>query len=417
MRFKNYLILSLLILSGCTEFQSVQNSELNNLNQSDKPLVSYEAFDSSTGHYQESALLDDPYVETYGYYKLQKRSTYNYQTQGQGDPDKRVNIVFIGDGYTQAEQQKYQDQVNNIISKFLNTHPMSSYKNLFLFHRIDIISDKSGVSNFSKGINIDSPLGMLEGCYGLERLLCINVELAKQAAASAPKADMIFALANTQNYGGAGYRNPALSTLSGGNLNSFELALHEFGHSFAQLGDEYEATGSSTNDCLKSANASQYDLNTLLSKNLKWYRWLDLNHVGAFKGTCYTSNHYRPTDNSKMRTLGRDFEEINSEQIIFSIYKHAALVDKHTPEGKYKADGSLFVHPSSDFAKVEWELNGKSLKQFYNNRHLDTKDLNLKKGTHRLIAKITDTTELVRDETSRNTLMTKIFKWKIVKLK
>lgn len=383
-----------------------------------KNKVVYEAA-LSDGHLHTSQILEDPYQADYSERApLHKLSGLNVTTIGRGPEQNRINIVFLGDGYGRDDLPKYRAQVDAIIHRFLAASPMNRFQNHFLFHRIELESEKSGISDSSKNKDVSTPLRMLRGCHGIERLICIDVQQAQLAASAAPKVDLIFALANTADYGGAGYRDPAIATFAGGNSDSFELALHEFGHSFADLADEYEDPGSDPKTCELKSNASVFDATTLLRHKHKWFRWLDLPEVDAFRGACYGSIAYRPTFNSKMRTLGRPFDVVSSEQIILKIYQKLKPLDGYTPEGKYLARGRVYAQPiPSNTGELRWFLNGKEADHLLNMTVVELKDLDLRTGKNRLEARFTERSAQVRDEESRQALMTQNLKWTLQKLK
>ena len=60
-----------------------------------------------------------------------------------GTPANRVDITILGDGYTQAELQKYRDDVQALMTQFFNNDPFREYRNFFNVHRIDVISTQS----------------------------------------------------------------------------------------------------------------------------------------------------------------------------------------------------------------------------------------------------------------------------------
>ncbi len=412
---KNFLILNIVFLfvSACS-FNTFELSTPSQGLEVNSNKVFYEHFDDQ-GNFQQAQTFTDPYKELYGQQNFKLRSNYPYETIGEGPINKRVNVVFIGDGYTKSELSKYKDQVNTFIASFKKMQAIEPYKDLFLFHRIDIASNKSGLGTIDLALP-QSPLGMMENCNGISRLLCINVELAMAAVSSVPKADLVFAFANTEKYGGAGYRNPHIATVSGGNVHAFELALHEFGHSFANLSDEYDYPGSDPIACMNGPNASATDASDIKIKKSKWFRWLDLPHVSSFMGACYVRDSYRPTFNSKMRTLGRPFEEVNNEQIVLSIYNSANFVDAHTPEGKYAASGFLYIRTPKGLGLTKhWYVNGKRIKEFDGIDDLDVSKAVKKSGENKVELVITDNTSFVRDEVQRQAKMQKRIQWTLIK--
>lgn len=324
----------------------------------------------------------------------------------------RIQVVYVGDGYTKEEMQKYRDDVQAQIQAFIEQEPFKTYQKYFAFHVIEIASEESGVSDSANELK-KTAFEMHYGCGGIDRLLCINLSKLSQVLEKAPKADIVFALANSEKYGGAGYLSPAVATLAARNKSSTELAFHEIGHSFGKLIDEYETTDGSAN-CNSYQNVSSVDRHEMLSKKLKWFRWLDQNHISTFKGACYSQNFYRPTENSKMRSLKRPFEEVNVEQLIKRIHEKVKLTEKI--QSKKLASGHMLIDlslmkPINHNLQVTWYLNDQEISQFRNSSNMNTASLKLSHQSATLKLVVQDNTSMVRDESFRKKYMTETHKW------
>lgn len=415
--FSALLITSLTLLSACSVQIALPTAE--KLKPVSQGQVIYEGVLDS-GRLHSKMVLADVHTESAEERSelLQTLDRPKVVTVGSGDPENRINIVFVGDGYTQEDLEKYRRQVDAVIQMFLQTSPMVHFKNHFLFHRVEVLSRNEGISDSSKGIQKETPLRMLRGCHGIERLICIDTQRAAHMASFAPRADMIFAMANTFEYGGAGYRNPAIATFSGDNLHSFELALHEFGHSFADLADEYEYAGSDSESCTKKANASLESAASMLASKTKWFRWLDLPEVDSFRGGCYSTTAFRPTIDSKMRTLGQPFDVVSSEQVVLKIFEKVQPIDSFTPEGNYRATGTLHVFPiPSASAMLKWYVNGNEATEHLNQNNVRIDSLGLRKGKNTIEARFLEGTTFVRDLQKRQQFLEKNLKWTLQKLK
>jgi len=159
---------------------------------------------------------------------------------GSGPSSNRIDLVIVGDGYTAGEMPLYESQADATVQAMCAEEPFASYAGLFLAHRVDVVSNESGVDNDpDEGVNRDTAMDMAFWCNDIERLLCINVSKAIGFANAAPAREQVLALANSTKYGGAGYRDSDLGTVSGGNGFADWIAIHELGHSFGNLADEY----------------------------------------------------------------------------------------------------------------------------------------------------------------------------------
>ena len=233
------------------------------------------------------------------------------------DPNKRLDMVFVGDGYQTAQLGAYTSQVSNIVATFFAIEPYLTYREYFSVHRVDVVSADPGVDNDPvQGITRNTALNMGYWCSGIERLLCVDVGLAYSYAANAPQANLVAAIANSTKYGGAGYATNDLATGAGSNTESIGIMQHEFGHALGNLADEYDYGGPATwtGGEVSMVNASIYPSAQMNTLQTKWHRWLGVNLpafdglVSTYQGANYSLNGiYRPTNNSMMRSLGRPF--------------------------------------------------------------------------------------------------------------
>lgn len=337
-----------------------------------------------------------------------------------GSPANRVNIVIVGDGYTASELDTYADHVDTTMVGYFAQKPLKTYASYFNVYRVDVISNESGVdeSDADPAVYRDTALDMYYNCGGTARLLCINVSKALDAASNAPVVDQVIAMANSTRYGGAGYSN--LATLAGGNGSSVELALHEFGHSFGKLADEYSYGGAETYTGSEpsSINNSIYDVSEQLSRQTKWYRWMDLLNVDAFEGARYSQyGIYRPTSNSKMRSLGMPFDQVNMEQLIFQIYSYVSPIDHATPQSVeplpyYKTLYVTPMQPPNHSLDIQWSIDGVEIDGAIGDTFKPS-SVWISDGIHEVSVTVVDNTTKVRDESKRQSLMTESRSWPI----
>jgi len=296
-----------------------------------------------------------------------------------GPTDNRIDMVFVGDGYKADEiETTYVDHVNAGIDYFFGgiQDPFPRYQNFFNVHRVNVISNESGADQPPSGIFRDTALDASYWWDGItERLLSVNQGKATIAAGTALAGggiglEMRIAVVNDSKYGGAG---GYWATYAGGNFSATEVALHEIGHSFASLADEYESgegvyTGPEPSEPNVTATPA-----TPTSPG-KWDRWddyVDPDHpqigpVGYYEGGYYHEEGiYRPTIDSKMRSLYDPFNAISREAIIAEIY---GIV---TPLDGFLDNSTALLDPSSvwvetidpDVINVSWLLDGVLLAQ------------------------------------------------------
>jgi len=243
--------------------------------------------------------------------------------QQTGTPATRYDLVFVGDGYTAAEQELFHSQVLARWAQLTAIEPFRTLKDKFNVWQVSAVSAESGSDNDpTQGVVKNTALGGGFWCGGLDRLVCVDETVAKAYAALAPGADQALILVNSTTYGGSG---GSVTVSSGGNTLSGDIVTHELGHSIGGLADEYGGTGVHPGGEPAEPNVSLADAETLREQQLKWYSYLgrptpDGGVIGAFEGGAYFDQGvYRPSENSMMRSLGNEFNLIGIDRLTAAI--------------------------------------------------------------------------------------------------
>lgn len=154
-----------------------------------------------------------------------------------GHPHKCVDIVIMSEGFTRREMDRF-DSICNLFEKALFTYePFKSNRNKFNISRVYVPSMQSGVSN--TGFLVPTFFGFQYGTFGMERYIGTWSQYPLMLAASAVPCDHILVFANSKVYGGGGIYNQ-YAVFASSHSQTIEGMIHEFGHSFANLDDEYE---------------------------------------------------------------------------------------------------------------------------------------------------------------------------------
>jgi hypothetical protein len=155
-----------------------------------------------------------------------------------GNVANHVDIVILGDGYTAAEMDKFHKDVTTLTDELFTVEPFKSRKADFNVRAVETPSATSGVNKPHPGVFSRTPLSMSYGAFDSERYaLSYDNRTLRDVAASVPY-DYMFILINERTYGGGGIFN-LYSTVAADNKFSRYIFVHEFGHCFAALADEY----------------------------------------------------------------------------------------------------------------------------------------------------------------------------------
>ena len=155
-----------------------------------------------------------------------------------GHPSTKVDLLVIGEGYTEAEMPKLRKDVERLVGKLFATEPFKSRKSDFNVRVLELPATKSGVHRPRTRDDRRSVTGVEYNIFDSERyVLTLDNKALRDAAASAPY-DFLEILVNEKQYGGGGIFNDQ-ATSSVDSAFSEYVFVHEFGHHFAGLGDEY----------------------------------------------------------------------------------------------------------------------------------------------------------------------------------
>jgi hypothetical protein len=155
-----------------------------------------------------------------------------------GPPAQKVDLLILGDGYTASEMEKFRADARRLSGELFTVEPFRSRKSDFNVRAIDLPSSESGISRPHAGIFRRTPLGTHYSTFDSERyILTFDNRTLRDVAGAAPY-DFLVILVNERTYGGGGIYNDQ-TTVAASNGFARYLFIHEFGHHFAALGDEY----------------------------------------------------------------------------------------------------------------------------------------------------------------------------------
>ncbi|HVE82389.1 MAG TPA: IgA Peptidase M64 [Myxococcales bacterium] len=160
------------------------------------------------------------------------------EIQRSGDPAKKVDLLILGDGYTAAERGKFEKDARKLTEILFSYSPFKERRSDFNVWGLCPAAQESGVSRPSTGIHRRSPVGATYDAFGSERYVLTFENRAFRDVAGYAPYDFVEILVNAQTYGGGGIFN-LFSTVAADSLWAPYLFIHEFGHHFAGLADEY----------------------------------------------------------------------------------------------------------------------------------------------------------------------------------
>lgn len=188
-----------------------------------------------------------------------------------GDPHSKVDLAWIAEGYTVQEFDKFKKDVDRFIAALFEVEPYDRLKDRFNIYGVFRPSAESGVDQPREGIFKETIVNSSFNALDLDRYLLTEDNKSMQDIASVVPFDAIVIMVNSERYGGGGiYNFYGLSTVD--NQLSENVFIHEFGHSFAGLGDEYYTSDVAYNDFYpKGVEPTDPNITALLDPdNVKW---------------------------------------------------------------------------------------------------------------------------------------------------
>ncbi len=302
-----------------------------------------------------------------------------------GDNDKRINLVFMGDGYTSAELNKFIADATSFSGSLFMQPPFSDYADYFNVYAIKVPSNESGTDHPGTATDVTEPVfsvGTKDTYFNtsfdtanIHRLLYTysSAIVYNVLANNFPQYDQPIIIVNSSEYGGAG--GPYATSSTGNSAD--EIVIHEIGHSLFDLKDEYYPGDALANEAI---NMTQETNPTMV----RWRNWVGSDNVGVYQhsGSGNAANWYRPHQNCKMRYLGVPFCAVCKEGIVEKIHSLVTPIDSYTPNNTtvdsptFPLDFQLnLIKPNPNTLESEWTLNGNSFATNVDDISIEATDL------------------------------------------
>ena len=247
-----------------------------------------------------------------------------------GSPEEKIDVAIVAEGYSADEAELFYEDARKTVDAILSHEPFGSFSDRFNFIAVALESKDSGVSVPGEGLWKDTALGSHFNTFYMDRYLT-TLRLRQLHDSLAGLAyEHIVILANTDTYGGGGIFNSY--TLTTAHHKAFRpVVVHEFGHSFAGLADEYYYDDQFVEFYYPDCEPWEQNITTLHDFSSKWEDmlpkvvavptsvpgtdvWAEISNgkdaasfVGVYEGGGYQSKGvYRPFPDCRMKTNAPD---------------------------------------------------------------------------------------------------------------
>jgi IgA Peptidase M64 len=362
----------------------------------------------------------------------------------------RVDILVLGDGYTAAEQATFNANAETLRLAMFDYVPFKQYANFVNWTTTFNASAQSGADHppYQAGCTSSSccadtaaqsdPRAAGAGIFvstafdgkfctsQIHRLVTINSSKIFAAASAFPGWDQLVVLVNDSVYGGSGGSIAVTTTNANANL----IVIHEYGHTFHDLADEYTSAYPgfpACSDISPSNNCEANVTNQTVPSLIKWRSWIGPSTpiptpsgtagVGLFEGARYqTTGVYRPQNSCGMRSLGAQFCPICSQAYVLKLYRGgfgtpSAGIDLIEPGTEVPSAASSVAYnvgstlnfsasvlrPSPDTVTLQWYLDGVPVSGATNST-FNFQQLTAAPASRTLELRATDNSTLVKPE-------------------
>jgi hypothetical protein len=188
-----------------------------------------------------------------------------------GPPPEVVDIAIVGEGYRRNEVDGFKADLAHAAESLLGQEPFATNRDRISIRGVLAVSADSGCDEPTRGTYRETAIGATFNSLGSERyMLTEDNRSLRDIAANAPY-DALVIMVNHARYGGGGIYN-TFCTFTADSKWADYLLLHEFGHSFAGLADEYYSSSTAYNDFYpKGYEPVEANITALLDPGkLKW---------------------------------------------------------------------------------------------------------------------------------------------------
>jgi hypothetical protein len=263
-----------------------------------------------------------------------------------GPSAKQVDLLIVADGYTAQQRDKFVADAKRLSDILLATQPFARHAASFSVRCLFVPTPESGISNPRKGIWKDSAFGLSFNAFDSDRyVLTYEDQTLRNAAAQAPY-DALILLFNERKYGGGGIYN-LWATVASDTEPAPYVFVHEFGHSFAGLADEYYNSQVAYEE-FNPAGVEPWEPNATALLDPKKLKWQDLVDSATPVPTPWNQTLYDQVDlayqKQRAEAIAQQASEERNEELMREIKAQTAVLLATEPHrGKVGAfQGSMY---------------------------------------------------------------------------
>ncbi len=197
-----------------------------------------------------------------------------------GAATEKLDLLMLGEGYAEKDLPKFHADVKKLVDLLFSYEPFKSHRSDFNVRALDLPSPETGVFRPDSKIFRRSPLSVQYGIFGSERYVLTYDDRALREAASAAPYDFLEILVNDARYGGGGIFADQATAAVDSSWAEY-LFVHEFGHDFAGLADEYYTSDVAYETGMTADKPEPWEPNVTAHPSREGLKWADLVEAGT----------------------------------------------------------------------------------------------------------------------------------------
>lgn len=283
-----------------------------------------------------------------------------------GEPASHADIAIIAEGYTKTEYKKAVKDFKKAGGIFFSQEPYKSLKSRFNLYGIFKSSSESGTDEPRQRIFRNTSVDTSFNSMNSPRYLLTESNKKLRDIASAVPYDALIIMVNSKRYGGGGIFNLYCTFTIDSNQTPY-LLMHEFGHSFSGLADEYYSSAVSYNDFYpRGVEPDEPNITALL--NPKDIKWKNLVTEGTALPTSWKKQEFdRMNDkfSDERAKINREIDSLTEKRASKDEIKRAREKLNNLIKKKEKEDHTFFLESKSRGVVGAFQGAGYSSKGLY----------------------------------------------------
>ena len=239
-----------------------------------------------------------------------------YKSHFSGDPHSKVDVVILADGYSAKDQKKFEKDLKRYTNILISQEPFKKNKNRINIYGVFKASEDSGIDEPGANIYKNTTLSTTFYSLGSERYVLTEDNKSMRDLAAQVPYDAIYIMCNSPRYGGGGIYNFYCTFVSDNQFSPY-IFLHEFGHSFGGLADEYYTSDVAYNE-FYTAGLEPVEPNITRALDPKNVKWKESLSEGIAVPTLWEKENYDKMDltwQKERRELNKKIAELKRNRV------------------------------------------------------------------------------------------------------